>query len=638
MAARIPTRGYVAYTHDIIMAAISYVLALYLRLGDDLFTYAPDLLVQGAALFTATAAVVFWFSGLYRGIWRYASLNDLAAIAKATTLTVLIFFILLFLWTRLEDLPRSVVFINWFVLTALVGGPRFVYRLVKDRRIDIQMEEDGHRRIPVLLAGAGDGAELFIRSLTRGGDTNYRVVGILAEKESRVGRHMHGVEVFGTLEELETVVDKLKRQGDIPERVILTKENIDGGRIRQLLERTDRAGMSLARIPRLTDFKAGLTDKVDIRPIAIEDLLGRPQTPLDRDAMHKLVADKRVLVTGAGGSIGSELVRQVAAIGPAKLTLLDAGEFNLYAIDMEIGKKYPNINRRAIIADVRDNNRLDQLFAETKPELVFHAAALKHVPLVEENIIEGLMTNAVGSANVADACIKANVKTVVQISTDKAVNPTNVMGASKRIAEQYCQSLDIIGDSDNQTRFVTVRFGNVLGSTGSVVPLFQKQLAEGGPITVTDKRMTRYFMTIHEAVELVLQASALGMAHNDHAGKIYVLDMGEPVKIMDLAKQMIHLAGLKPDEDIKIKITGLRPGEKLFEEIFHGSEELVKTECEGIFLAAPRTTNSERLKSVLAEIQNMFNSGDTDRALTLIRELVPEYHNPDDSQTVEATS
>lgn len=624
MARPIPSRGYIAYAHDIFMAGLSFVLSLYLRIGDDLEFYPTDFIIYGTLTFTAVAAMVFWVSGLYRGVWRYASMNDLLAITKAASLTVLLFLVVLFLWTRLEDLPRSVLLINWFILMALIGGPRFVYRLLKDRRLDLHLEKDGHRRIPVLLVGAGDGAELFIRSINRSADSNYRVVGILSEKENRVGRHIHGVEVLGTMEDLSSVISNLKGTDVRPEKLVLSKENIDGARVRNLLDAGSKHGISVARLPKLTDLKAGLADKLEIKPIAIEDLLGRPQTPLDREAMKNLVAGRRVLVTGAGGSIGSELVRQVAALGPSTLTLLDSGEFNLYAIDLEIANSHPDLARTAVIADVRDKDRLSQVFNDAKPELVFHAAALKHVPLVEDNILEGLMTNVIGSANVADVARDYGVLTVVQISTDKAVNPTNIMGASKRIAEQYAQGLDVF-DNDSKTRFVTVRFGNVLGSTGSVVPLFQKQLAAGGPLTVTHEDMTRYFMTIHEAVELVLQASALGIATKDQAGKIFVLDMGEPVKIMDLAKQMIRLAGLTPDKDIKIDVTGLRPGEKLFEEIFHGSEELVPTACAGILLAAPRAADLDRLKQALTDIRNAAETGSVDKAKAIVKDLVPEY-------------
>ena len=318
--------------------------------------------------------------------------------------------------------------------------------------------------------------------------------------------------------------------------------------------------------------------------------------------MHALIEGRRVLVTGAGGSIGSELVRQICDFGPSELVLLDHSEANLYAIDLETAGRKPDVRRHAVLADVRDRGRLDRMLAKFRPHLVFHAAALKHVPMVEANIFEGVMTNVVGTVNVADACVKAMVGAMVLISTDKAVNPASVMGATKRIAERYCQALDIRRGNGDGTRCVTVRFGNVLGSTGSVVPLFQQQLAAGGPLTLTDPEMKRYFMTVREAVQLVLQASALGSRDHEQEGKILVLDMGEPVRIVDLARQMIRLAGLRPDVDVKIEIIGPRPGEKLAEEMFHGGEPLVPTEIKGILAAAPRAADAGELARAVDEL------------------------------------
>lgn len=626
MPVKVPRRGYYVFVHDIFMATLSFYVSLYLRLGEDFVDYfsGHTLLVSGA-LFGVIAAGVFHFRGLYRGVWRYASINDLLAITRAVTFVVLLFLLLMFLWTRLDNLPRSLFVINWFVLMAMLGGPRFLYRLIKDRRFDLTVDDESHRRIPVLLAGAGDAAEEFIRSLARASNANYRVAGILAESAGRVGRNIHGVPVLGTTADLADVVARLSLDGDPPQRLILTKENLDGVLVRTLLEDAGKAGLTLARLPSLTEFKSGHADKTDVRPVDIEDLLGRPQKPLDRDAMRQMIEGKRVLITGSGGSIGSELVRQVSDFGPAELNLLDSSEFNLYSIDMEMAGRHPNLVRRALIADVRDRETLMRVTADIAPQLVFHAAALKHVPLVEANPFEGVLTNVGGTINVADACVKAGVETMVMISTDKAVNPTNIMGATKRIAEGYCQALDLKRGPTGGTRFVTVRFGNVLGSTGSVVPLFQKQLASGGPLTVTDPEMTRYFMTVGEAVELVLQAATLGDNQQEKAGKIFVLDMGEPVKIMDLAEQMIRLAGLVPGKDIQIDITGLRPGEKLFEEIFHGGEPLVETESAGIFLAAPRAAEAERLNTTIQRLTQAATAADRDGLMKIIGELVPEY-------------
>jgi O-antigen biosynthesis protein WbqV len=609
------------------MSGLAFVLALYLRLGDDLYYYISDTTFQAAVFFVSISAVAFFFSGLYQGVWRYASTNDLMAITRAVTITVLVFLLVMFLLTRFNNLPRSIIPISWFTLMALLGGPRFIYRLFKDRQFSFSPDSITDTQIAVLLAGDGDGAELFIRGLKRSSDASYCAVGLVSENANRVGRKIHGVEVLGTIDELDVAIKSLRKKGIRPQRLILTRDDMDGPLVRSLLDRADKLGMTLARIPRVTDFKSGAEDKVIIRPVAVEDLLGRPQTTLDRDDMITLIEGVRVLITGAGGSIGSELVRQVCALRPSEIMLLDNSEHALYTIDREAMENYPTILRHSVIADIRNVERVQKLFEDFQPDLVFHAAAMKHVPLVEANILEGISTNVTGTANIANNCILTNVKTMVQISTDKAVNPTSVMGATKRIAESYCQALDLQQGKNGKdsTRFVTVRFGNVLGSTGSVVPLFQRQLAEGGPITVTHPDMTRFFMTVREAVELVLQASTLDQSYGGGDGKIFVLDMGDPIRIMDLAKQMIRLAGLRPEHDIKIDIIGIRPGEKLFEEIFHGTEPLLATQSPGILLAMPRPGSIDDLLPALAEIKDACRTNNTSEVQNILLRLIPEY-------------
>ena len=614
-------RRYAAYAHDVIMAALSFVLALYLRFGDGLMPEWDGGQDGLAALgFALVAGLVFAASPIYRGVWRYASTNDLLALVRAVTTSILIYYLLLFLVTRLTDMPRTVPVIHWFALVALMGGPRFIYRVVKDHRRAAKWASEASARIPVLLVGAGDEADLFIRAM-QAPDAQYHVTGMVTDKDSRVGRHIHGVDVLGTLDEIETVLTTLAQRSVRPQRLIITDHRLDGAVVRRLLDEADRLGLGLARIPRLSDLKDGVSDQVVIKPIAVEDLLGRPQMVLDRDAMVSMIAGQTVLVTGAGGSIGSELVRQVAELRPGLLILFEACEFNLYSIDMEVSERWPDLRRLAVLGDVRDRVRVVEIMTAHRPDVVFHAAALKHVPMVEANPEEGMLTNAVGTRIVAESCLSAGVKVMVQISTDKAVNPTNVMGATKRLAEMYAQALDLEG----ATRFVTVRFGNVLGSTGSVVPLFQRQLAAGGPLTVTHPDMTRYFMTVREAVELVLQALVWGVGHGTDRGKIMVLDMGEPVKILHLAHQMIRLAGLRPEQDIGIVFSGLRPGEKLFEEIFHGSEPPIATDCKGILLAAPRLVDRALLARSLDRIEELARAHDQAAALALLCDLIPEY-------------
>ena len=454
----------------------------------------------------------------------------------------------------------------------------------------------------------------------------YEVVGLVAVSSRRVGRGVAGVPVLGTLAELPQVIERLERREQRPRRLIIAADGVDGTAVRQLLDIADRLAIPLARLPRITDFRDAPKDgAARIEPVAIEDLLGRPQAVLDRESMRRLIEGRRVLVTGAGGTIGAELVRQVAALGPSRLTLFDSSEYQLYSIDREILEAYPGLPRDAVIGDVRDAARVEEAIAAARPELVFHAAALKHVPIVEAHPIEGALTNTIGTRNVAEACRVHGVGAMVLISTDKAVNPGNVMGATKRAAEMICQALDLAeGPRAGGTRYVTVRFGNVLGSTGSVVPLFQRQLAHGGPLTVTDREITRFFMTVREAVELVLQAAAL--AHEDGArGRIFVLDMGEPVKIVDLARQMIRLAGLKPDEDVRIEFIGLRPGEKLHEELFYADEALAPTRISSIRLASPRSLDATALAPMLDALADAARDRHEGRTLEILARLVPEF-------------
>jgi len=653
MQIRLPQgrRAWAAFGHDVVMAALSFVLSFYLRVGDGIWHYRAELILRYVAWFAAIAAIVFLWTGLYRGIWRFASLPDLLLLLRAATIVILIYFPVMFVATRLDELPRSLVGINWLVLIALLSGPRFLYRFMKDRNLEhilegvklksipllaLRLLTDGnldhvldktdHTAVPVLLIGSGEDAYLFIRATQRDRMRTYRIVGLVSDSEGRLGRDVAGVRVLGRTDEIRSIVDALTRRGERPQRLIIALRSIDGAVVRRLLDVADELGVRLARLPRLTDFQATREDEPrPIEPVAIEDLLGRPQAVLDRASMKALIAGRRVLVTGAGGTIGSELAHQIAAYGPARLTLLDNGEFALYGIDRAIGERFPEVVHATLVGDVRDRRRVDEVIAGERPELVFHAAALKHVPIVEANPCEGILTNVLGTRNVAEACRASGVRAMVMISSDKAVNPTSVMGATKRVAESICQALDV-GEAKRAagTRFLTVRFGNVLGSTGSVVPLFQRQLEKGGPLTVTHPEISRFFMTVREAVELVLQASALGMADPER-GHISVLDMGQPIKIADLAAQMIRLAGLKPGRDVAIEFIGLRPGEKLTEELFHPGEPLVATKAQGILLAAPRTIDYAVLQRLLDELIDQARERRDERALELLGALVPEY-------------
>ncbi len=473
--------------------------------------------------------------------------------------------------------------------------------------------------------GAGLGAYVCLRAGAGDAAAPYYPVGVLALGQGQTGRRIHGVAIVGGLADAGAV---LARQ-PVPPTLVVTDPDIPGAALAALMLVAEAGGATVARAPRPTalDLSRRAEGALALKPVAIEDLLNRPQVPLDRDGMARLVRGRRVLVTGAGGTIGAELARQVGELGPSELLLLDNGEFALWQIDLELAERQPALPRRAVLADVRDEARVRAVLAELRPGLVFHAAALKHVPMVEANPLEGLLTNACGTRHVADAARAAGASAMVMISTDKAVNPSSVMGASKRLAEMYCQGVNAAGGG---MACVTVRFGNVLGSTGSVVPLFQRQLARGGPLTVTHPDMQRYFMTVREAVALVLQASVVGTEARRHEARlnkagIFVLDMGEPMRIVELARQMIRLAGLRPDEDVAIRYTGLRPGEKLFEELFHGSEPPVPTATPGLLMASPRTADPAIVGRAIDEIAVACRAGQTETALGLLARMVPEF-------------
>ena len=612
-------RNLAVFGHDVVMAYVAFVGAFYLRLGANMLTAEPRVFKMAAA-FAGVAAFVYLFTGLYRHVWEYVSARDAFNVVRTAGFVVLLFLPAWFLATRLEGLPRSLPIISGLLLAGLLGGPRLAVRIIRDAPLQGRI-----RGTPgtytVLLVGAGPEAEQFVRAVARDPNTPYTVVGMVTLNRARIGQVIQGVEVFGLDADLPEIFAELEARDLKVDKLVLVRREMPGTDVQRLLAVADAAGCQLARVPPPTvrAFDAGDAD-LRPRPIAIEDLLGRPQMALDRTAMRDMIVGKRVLVTGAGGSIGTELVRQISAAGPATLTLLDHGEYALYTIDQEVRALRSGLRVIPVLADVRDPARLAEVFAATEPELVFHAAALKHVPLVEDNPLEGLFTNAVGTRNVADACVAARVATMVLISTDKAVNPSNVMGGSKRLAEIYCQAYDL---RQSGTRFITVRFGNVLGSAGSVVPLFQKQLEAGGPLTVTHPDIERYFMTTHEAVELVLQAAVVGRARAD-LGAIYVLDMGQPMKIIDLARQMIRLAGKIPDIDVPIAIIGLRPGEKLYEELFHGEEPLVATDVNGILLARPRTVDHAVIDGKLSALTEACKRRDTATAVGILREVVPE--------------
>lgn len=626
----------IALVYDGCLAFCAMVLAILLRYQIDGRDPEVSLMLIAGGSFAVIVVGVFLFMGNYRSLWRFTSIEELSDLAKAITLATVIVLPVLFILNRLEDFPRASIIIQWPITFAALASSRVLWRMINEGNFISSLGREDETSPPVLLVGPSERLVVFLREVQRLGVQGfpYRIVGLLDKDRDQVGHEIRGKRILGQIEDADDVFKTLESQDRKLETLVITG-GVDGNSIRDLFDVCQKHHIKLARSPRLTDLQVSDGSvPVDIRPIDLLDLLGRPQIKLNQQAMETLIGGKRVLVTGAGGTIGSELARQVAALNPASLLVLDASEFNLYQIDLELGEIAADIKRQAVLANVRDQDHIAKIFAEYRPETVFHAAALKHVPIVEQYPCEGSLTNIKGSINVADACIAHDVETMVMISTDKAVNPSSVMGASKRIAELYCQALS---HKQAKTRFVTVRFGNVIGSTGSVVPLFQRQIAQGGPVTVTHKDVARYFMTTREAVELVLMAAALKEQAGDR-GRIHVLDMGEPVRIYDLAMNMIQMAGYVPHRDIQIDVTGLRPGEKLNEALFHDLEQLQPTDFKGILLAASRIVNLEQLQPVLRKLLAAAEIRDDAAVLRYFRVLVPEYRDDDrDEEALDPT-
>lgn len=589
----------------------------------------PDLqpLAPGAFAYAVIGVAMAYWQDQHRAVWRYTSLTDAIRIVRVSFLTTLVFVPLL-IWAPLfADTPRLAPLLAFFLMAALMALPRVAARARADGRIPRPFTT--HPRlyphsVPVIVVGHLPRIEPFIRDLHRDKDRAYTAVAILTEAADLHGRHLHGVAVLGAPHDIGGAMIFLAQRQIRPQRLIIADDKISEDRIAEFLDLASAHGMSVGILPRLIDFADHRAAQATVaRPIALTDLLGRPQVVLERTILDKLIAGQRVLITGAGGSIGSELARQLCAYSPSRLVLLDASEHNLYTIGQEMEGFEGAPSWRTVLCNVRDEAALLRVFAEERPDLVFHAAALKHVPLVEANPVEGVHTNVIGTRNVAEACIKFAVRAMVMISTDKAVNPANVMGATKRWAEAYCQAMDLL---EGDTRFTAVRFGNVLGSNGSVVPLFQKQIMEGGPVTITHPEVTRFFMTIPEAVQLVLQASASGISAHAPRGEVYVLDMGKPIKIVDLARQMIRLSGKQPDLDIKIEYIGLRPGEKLHEELVHEYESHTAFMAGGAaFAVSPRTTELAILRRQIGELARAVGIQDEDKVMRLIRSAVPEF-------------
>ena len=592
--------------HDLVMAALAWQLAWLARFNFTFPYFSWEVSLRVLPEVLLLQAAVFWFLGLYRGLWRFASIPDLWNIIKAALLGTLLSALLLFIQLRLVGVPRSILVLYPVFLILLLGGPRLGYRLWKDRRLRLSTLSGDHRN--VLIIGAGKAAETLARDMLREGQDN--LIGFLDDDPKMRGTRLHGMPVFGGMEKVERLVERY----DVG-LIVIAIPSATSEQMRRIVDFCEKTRRPIRTLPRLQDMVSPQPGIQDLRDLSIEDLLGREPVKLDWSGIRSGMTGKRVLVTGGGGSIGSELCRQIAALSPASLVILERSEFNLYQIRRKLEQENSGISFHPVLGDICDRPMLDDLFEHYLPDVIFHAAAHKQVPILEEHEREAVNNNVIGTMNVADAADRHGCEKFIFISTDKAVNPVNVLGVSKRIAELYCEMMS----RDSDTRFITVRFGNVLGSNGSVIPLFKEQIAAGGPVTVTHPEIERYFMTVQEACQLILQSAAMGQG-----GEIFVLDMGSPVRIAYLAEQMITLSGKKPGIDILIRFIGLRPGEKMTEELFYQDEAVDETAHAKILLARHKVTDWPGFRSRLSALQDACRDNDRKTIHTVLHGMLTD--------------
>ncbi len=595
--------------HDMLVVPVAWFGAYWLRFNLENI---PEIFMVGAVaalpVVVAVQTVTNVFLGIHRGEWRFVSLPDLSLIARSVIVgTVAIAFTLFLVQERLELVPRSVFILYALILGLFMCGSRLFYRLIKDRHFTTRT---GRK---VVILGAGAAGEQLLRDLRRNHPDLYNIVAFLDDDPTTIGRQIHRVPIVASPDVLQDLIYRW----DI-DLVLIAVPSANEQQMQRLVTICEITGVEFKTLPGAHELVSGRVQLGDMREVRIDDLLGRAPVALDWHRIKDSLCDKTVLVTGAGGSIGSELCRQLAAVCSTHLVLFDQSEYNLYQIEEELLGRFPDLKLTSILGDICDQAAINHVFSQYKPAAVFHAAAYKHVPLLEGQVREAIKNNALGTRIVADLAHAYKVEKFVLISSDKAVNPSSLMGACKRVAEIYCQQLAAL----SPTKYIIVRFGNVLGSAGSVVPKFQKQIKKGGPVTVTHREMTRYFMTITEASQLILEASAMG-----GDGRIYVLDMGQPVLIADLAEQLIRLSGKEPGVDINIEYTGLRPGEKLHEELFHDDEDMAPTEYQKIHLAQTRKVDKKLVDEVFAKLVDKLDNYDGGLS-ECIKTLVPEYKDP----------
>jgi FlaA1/EpsC-like NDP-sugar epimerase len=576
-------------------------LSLYIRFEGSVETKYLLTLLNFLPLIVIVRLATFHFFGLYNRIWRYASINELVAIIMAVTASSAVIAAIMH-WS-IPGFPRSIYLLSWVFDIVLIGGSRLGVRVLYHIR-----QRQASRSVNVLIVGAGDAGAMIAREIQQRVHDDKRVIGFIDDDIGKHNQMLYGAKVLGTRYDIVKIVANCQVQ-----EIIIAMPSIGGRLLRQIMKECRKTNCAIKVVPGLYELIDGKASVDQLRDVDLEDLLRREPVRLDLDEIASYLAGKRVLVTGAGGSVGSELCRQIARLGPASLVLLGKGENSIYEIDRELRGKHSELAITPVIADIRDTNRINNVFNTYKPEVVFHAAAHKHVPLMESQPEEAVSNNVFGTKVVAEAAERSGTAVFVMISTDKAVNPTSIMGATKRLAELVIQNIG----KKSKTKFIAVRFGNVLGSRGSVIPLFKQQIAAGGPVTVTHPEMTRYFMTIPEAAQLVLQAGAIAKG-----GEVFVLDMGEPVQILDLAHDLIELSGFTPETDIPIVFTGIRPGEKLFEELLTAEEGTQASKHEKIHVANLRPINKDKLSRGLQRLRTLNGQEDI---IYVLEELVPYY-------------
>ena len=583
----------------LLFAFLSFLLSFLLRFDMNLPPAEWDRFLKTVPLLLAVRMGAFYSYGLYRGMWRYVGVRDMLDILKAVSLSSALFAFGMLLFFG-HGFPRSVLLIDWMICISLVGGARLAIRVFRESSRGYQ-GPDGKRTI---IVGAGNAGEMLVREIGKSLTLNYEILGFVDDDPAKRKGRIHKIEVLGKIDDLPEIC-----RAKQPDEIIIAIPSATGKQMRRIVELCKKAGVTFRTVPSLGDLLSGKADISQIRGVRLEDLLGREPVQLDVEGIRREIFGKRIIVTGAGGSIGSELARQIANFDPELLILFERSETSLYAIDLELRGTHPDKQIVAVMGDILHPKRVEEVIERYSPDIVYHAAAYKHVPLVETNPLEAVENNIFGTEALALAAIKGGVKKFVFVSTDKAVKPVSVMGMTKKVAENLLLSLQ--GDS---TMFVSVRFGNVIGSSGSVVPLFTKQIAMGGPVTVTDPEASRYFMLTPEAAQLIIQAGAMG-----RNGQVFFLDMGEPLNILDLAENMIKLSGLEPGRDIDIAFIGLRPGEKLREEILTEAEDQLPTGYEKIIQARNTNFSMEAFKKDLEELRLLTLSRDVERVIEKLR-------------------